>query len=200
MAKPILCIDFDGTLCHDRFWRSADPELKSKLQTRLFSDKVEVAEDWMLGKRTSEEINQLLADELGMPYDFLWKIFVADCENMTIVPGAIKKVQTLRDRYTTVIITDNMDCFDRFTVPALGLDTHFDVIVNSSTEGSFKNDENGKVFQKIAEAYDSPLSRNILIDNAQSSCMLFESLGGRSYLVTAEEPLTYWLDGLLLNK
>lgn len=192
--KPILFIDFDGTLCHDRFWRSLEPELQAKVQTNLFGSKKELIKDWMLGKYISEDINQMLAEEIGSDYDSLWSTFVSDCEKMSISENVLKKIRSLRDSYLTVLITDNMDSLDRFTVPALSLDEYFDLIVNSHTEKALKNDESGKSFQKVAERYKSPLSESILIDNSVSSCKVFEDLGGKSCLVTPEQTLADWLE------
>lgn len=192
--KPTLFIDFDGTLCHDRFWRSLEPELQAKVQTSLFSSKKELVKDWMLGKYTSEEINQILAEESYADYELLWSTFVDDCEKMSISENVLNKIGSLRDSYFTVLITDNMDSLDRFTVPALGLDQYFDLIVNSHAERALKNDENGKSFQKVIEKYQSPLSESILIDNSVSSCKVFEDLGGKSCLVTPENTLVDWLE------
>lgn len=192
--KPTLFIDFDGTLCHDRFWRSLEPELQAKVQANLFSSKNELVRDWMLGKYMSEEINQILAEELNTDYEILWSTFVSDCEKMVVSQEVLDRIQSLKERYFTVLITDNMDSLDRFTVPVLGLNQYFDLIVNSHTEKSLKNDENGKSFQKVAEKYQSPLSESILIDNSASSCKVFEDLGGKSCLVTPEKTLADWLE------
>lgn len=194
IVKPILFIDFDGTLCHDRFWRSLEPTLQERVQTNLFGSKKELVRDWMLGKYMSEEINQILAKELCADYEVLWTTFVYDCKKMSISEDTLSKINSLRDKYFTVLITDNMDSLDRFTVPALSLDKYFDLIVNSHTEKSLKNDDNGNSFQKVSEKYKSPLSESILIDNSLSSCKIFEDLGGKSCLVTPEKTLANWLE------
>lgn len=191
--KPILFIDFDGTLCHDRFWRSLEPGLQAKVQANLFSSKKEMVRDWMLGKYTSEEINQMLAEELGVCYDVLWSTFVNDCERMAISQEVLDRIQNLRECYFAVLVTDNMDSLDRFTVPALDLAQYFDLIVNSYTEKALKNHENGKTFRKVTEKYQSLISESILFDNSHSSCGVFEELGGKSCLVTSEKTLADWL-------
>lgn len=191
--KPILFIDFDGTLCHDRFWRSLESELQTKIQSSLFVSKKELVKDWMLGKYTSEEINRLLAEALDADYGALWSAFVDDCKKMSISEDALSKIGNLKDQYFTVLITDNMDSLDRFTIPALDLDRYFDSIVNSYNEKSLKNDNNGNSFRNVSEKYQSPLSKSILIDNAASSCKIFEDLGGTPCLVTPQKTLVDWL-------
>lgn len=81
-AKPILFIDFDGTLCHDRFWRGLPEDQYEKVQEFLFKQDKSLIQDWMKGKRTAEEINQQVADKLGIPYEDIWKIFIRDVETM----------------------------------------------------------------------------------------------------------------------
>jgi len=67
--KPILFIDFDGTLCHDRFWRSLPAEQYEKVQTLLFKERKSYAEEWMKGKHTAEEVNQFLSEQLRIPFE-----------------------------------------------------------------------------------------------------------------------------------
>lgn len=194
MHKPILFIDFDGTLCHDKFWRSLAPELQIKIQERLFGSESVVVREWMLGKYSSEEINKMLTDELGVEYDVLLAAFVSDCKTMSVEGDALRKIGELRDRYFTVLMTDNMDCFDRFTVPALRLDTYFDRIVNSCTKGILKEEDNGKSFRDFICESTALISEHILMDNSKTTCDLFQQLGGKWFLITPRKPLLYCLD------
>ncbi|OHB24223.1 MAG: hypothetical protein A2542_02430 [Parcubacteria group bacterium RIFOXYD2_FULL_52_8] len=191
--KPILFIDFDRTLCHDRFWRSVAPEQYAKHQAYLFGADKQLVRDWMLGKYTSEEINELVAKETGAPYDILWQTFVRDCETMHIEPAVLAMIDALRKRYTVVLATDNMDCLDRFTVPALGLANYFDRMVNSFAEKRFKSSDNGKLFADVAADYGVALADCTLFDDSKTTCATFAGLGGKVCLVTLEQPLTYWL-------
>ena len=36
MNKPILFIDFDGTICYDKYWRSLPERYNNKIQKLLF--------------------------------------------------------------------------------------------------------------------------------------------------------------------
>ncbi|HEY4486325.1 MAG TPA: hypothetical protein VJB70_01150 [Candidatus Paceibacterota bacterium] len=192
--KSALFVDFDGTLCHDKFWRSLEPALQEKIQEYLFGVDQEIVNDWMRGVYTSEDIHQKLVEDLKINYEFLWNIFVEDCRTMFVEKSVLGKIAKLRDRYITVLITDNMDCFDRFTVPALGMDACFDYIVNSYNEKMSKNDNGGKLFLDISARIGGMLPESILIDNSPKTCEIFQKLGGRSFWVTAEKPLSLWLD------
>ncbi len=190
--KPILFIDFDGTLCHDLFWRSLPKENLQKIKLFEFDDN-HIAERWMRGEFTSEEINKRIAESVEMPYEELWKIFVDNCKTMTVSQEILNKLQDLRSKYHVVLMTDNMDCFDRFTVPALSLDKYFDAIVNSYNVKAGKKDNNGKSFLDVVEKFNSTTENSILIDNSVSTCEVFNALGGKPLIVTPTESLDYWL-------
>lgn len=196
--KPALFIDFDGTLCHDRFWRGTESETYRKIQAFLFSSQsnTKLVTEWMLGEHTSEEINKLVAEALGLDQQTIWETFVSDCESMRIEKNTLEKISSLREKYTTILATDNMDCFSRFTVPALNLEKYFDAIVNSHYEKASKNDDGGKLFLDVLERHNVPISESVLIDNSKPTCDIFEKLGGTSLFVTTEKPLTFWLQTL----
>lgn len=187
--KPILFVDFDGTLCHDRFWKSLEPLYKEKIQQYLFIKNKELVRDWMKGNYSSEEINKLLAEELNLKYQYLWNIFVSDCKNMVVSKFELEKIKSLSTTYYTILLTDNMDCFDRFTVPSLGLKRYFDEIISSHNLKKSKID--------IISQYKEKIPKSILIDNSPNVCKTFKELGGKSFLVTETCPLDYWLDTLV---
>ena len=194
--RPILFIDFDGTLCHDRFWRSIEASSFQQIQNFLFSENKSVIQDWMKGVYSSEDINRLISKELNIPFEKIWKTFVADCESMTISKDILNRIEKLRKDYKTILITDNMDCFTRFTVPAQKLDSFFDSIVNSFENKKFKGHNEGEVFIQSADKTNTKVENCILIDNSKSACAVFSKLGGKSCFVTSENTLDYWLEKL----
>lgn len=177
-----LFIDFDGTICHDRFWRSLNETDYAKVQNLLFQGKNQVVIDWMKGAYTSEQINQKVAEETGIQYDYLWKIFVEDCQTMQVEPEILELINNLRKRFHVVLITGNMDCFSRFTVPSLRLNEYFDTIVNSFYEKQLKNENDGNSFKKNIKG---EIADSILIEDSEKSCKTFESLGGIAYRVSS---------------
>ena len=194
--KPILFIDFDGTLCHDRFWRNIDTDSFQQIQNFLFSENKSVIQDWMKGVYSSEDINRLISKELNIPFEKIWQVFVEDCKNMTISSDTLNRIEKLRKYYETVLITDNMDCFTRFTVPAQKLDSFFDSIVNSFENKKFKGHNEGEVFIQLVDKRNTKIEDCILIDNSKSACAVFSKLGGKSCFVTSENTLDYWLEKL----
>ncbi|MES2225641.1 MAG: HAD family hydrolase [Patescibacteria group bacterium] len=194
--KPILFIDFDGTLCHDRFWRSLPKEEYEKTRELLFSDDKTYVREWMKGKHTAEEVNEKLAEHLGIPFEVLWNVFVQDAKTMRVSKEVLEAIGRLRSRYTTVLLTVNMDSFSRFTVPALGLDGYFDAISNSYYEGKFKVDNGGEIFREYLDRFSAPLATSVLIDDSLDACETFRSLGGIAHPVTPEKDLAYYVQKL----
>lgn len=192
-TKPILFIDFDGTLCHDRYWRSLDKNMFSIVQDTLFGNDNTLVVEWMVGKKSAEEVNTILAKKLQVPFPDLWEVFVDDCETMKVNLSTLNTINSLRTQYKTILITGNMDNFSRFTVPALQLDTYFDEIINSADAGSLKSDPSGKQFLDPVQRHSANISECVLIDDSQRICNFFESLGGTSLLVTKENTLNKYL-------
>ena len=187
--KPILFCDFDGTICHDRYWRSLPSEYHERVQQLLFRDDKTRVNDWMRGKYTAEEVNRFLADELGLSYDELWALFENECRTMQVPKNVLDKLHALREKYTVILMTGNMDSFSRFTVPALGLEEYFDHISNSYHEGKHKSE----LFIEYASRFGVLMRDCIVIDDNREICGIFESLGGTALLVGPEKDVTYYL-------
>ena len=178
-----LFVDFDGTICHDRFWRSLSDAEYTLIQSVLFGTDPTIAKDWMCGTYTSEDINQLVSKKTKLVYAYLWQNFVYDCQTMRIDPEILAVVTALRQHYSVVLITGNMDCFSRFTIPALRLEKYFDRIVNSADEGQLKTENNGETFLKYLTGN---INDAILIEDSPTSCTLFTTLGGTALPVTEQ--------------
>lgn len=148
----------------------------------------------MRGTYTAEEINKFLAEKTGIPFEELWELFVQDCKTMQVSQEILDKLSTLRNKYTVILVTGNMDSFTRFTVPVLGLEKYFDHINNSFFERKFKDDNGGEVFTKYAEALNISLKNSILLDDSAKACKTFENLGGTAYLITPELSVNHFLE------
>lgn len=184
MKKQNIFIDFDGTICFDYFWRSAPQEVNKIITKFLFQDNVQLIENWMRGKLLSEDIATLIAKNTGLNYDLIYNILVKDCQNMYISPELLQAISDLGKNNTTILITDNMDCFNRFTKPALQLEKYFSFIFNSCDFGILKDDTtSGGLFKKVCDIYKFDITKSVLVDNSEENCTIFTKLGGRAFLV-----------------
>ena len=189
-----LFIDFDGTICHDRFWRGLPTAEYEQIQNVLFREEQNRVRDWMRGAYTSEDIVTFIAAETGLPSDRLFNALVHGCTTMHVAADLLAAIDTLRNNFFTVLITGNMDCFSRFTVPALKLDHHFDVIVNSANEAKLKTDNDGETFLKYLQGN---ITDSILIEDSSTTCTTFTNLGGTALQVTMKTPALQHLQSLL---
>ncbi len=191
--KPIIFCDFDGTICHEQYWRSLPPEQHAALQKLLFGDDTQIFQEWLRGGHTAEAVNQYAANALGLPYEELWELFVKDCQTMTVSPFTLAKLNDLRDNYTVILMTGNMDSFSRFTVPALNLEQYFDAISNSYYEGIHKTDNKGELFLTYTDRYGADIKKCYLLDDSVKVCDIFFNLGGKALLVSSDKPVDDYL-------
>lgn len=87
-----------------------------------------------------------------------------------------------------------MDCFSRFTVPALALNSYFDLTINSADEGQLKTDNSGETFMKYVQG---DIKASILIEDSPKTCAVFTALGGTAQQVTVDRSARSYLEELL---
>lgn len=191
--KKTLLIDFDGTICHDRFWFGLDNKTKDKISDFLHKDDHRLIKKWMKGGLTSEEINKKISKYLDQDEELLWKEFVKSCKRFKVDKNILNKINKLRSRYQVILLTDNMDSFDRFVKPELKLEKYFDKIINSFNEKCIKSEPDGKLFKKTMKILNTNIENCMLVDNSKLICSLFEQFGGKSFLVTKEKPVEFHL-------
>ncbi|MBI4458053.1 HAD family hydrolase [Candidatus Uhrbacteria bacterium] len=161
------------------------PEIYQKIQSLLFGADRGRVRQWMLGELSSEEICDLLAPQLSVPAESLMDALAESCKNMRLHDDAIPLLRDLRKTARLALVTDNMDCFSRFTIAALRLDEFFDRIVNSSDVRRLKTDQRGRTFADLADEFGVPMSNAFLVDDSRKTCDLFDELGGRAFRVDA---------------
>ncbi len=197
--KRVLFIDFDGTLCNEKLWRSLPPKQHEEIQELFFRNNAQMVRDWMRGKYTAEEINEYAAQIMNIPYQDLWNLFVDDCKTMSVSLDILSVINKLRQKFTVVLMTGNMDCFMRFTVPALQLDNYFDLISSSYDEGKHKTDNYGELFVEYAEKFNSKMCDCVLIDDNEKCCDLFTGHGGEAFKVSSISETQVILSNLMHN-
>ncbi|MEH6402658.1 MAG: hypothetical protein V7750_04750 [Sneathiella sp.] len=189
-----LFVDFDGTICHDKFWRGLGETKAALVQSFIFEKNQLLVNQWMCGKYTSEDVNEYISKETGFEFQTLWNIFVDDCKTMSVDQDLLSLIVELRNKFKVVLITGNMDCFDRFTVPALKLEKYFDIIVNSYNEGQLKYINSGETFSEHIKGH---FKNAYLVDDSSISCDIFCRLGGTALHVTKSATAHSHLENLL---
>ncbi len=193
-TKNLVFIDFNGVISYDKFWKSLENEkhelhkFHEKIETFLFRENKTILIDWMIGKYTSEDVHKIISDKLNIPYNVFFKAFQEDCLNIDISEKILIQANKLKKYYKVVLATDNMDSFDRFTLPNNELlIKSFDEIDNSYNTKIFKNSDNGKYFLKKIADTGAVISNCILIDDSENNCNMFRSLGGMAFNVRGGE-------------
>ena len=91
-----------------------------------------------------------------------------------------------------------MDSLRRLTIPANPVLTQsFDEIQCSYEIGTLKKDNNGEYFLTTIANLGSSIENSTIIDDSQTTCELFESLGGKSYCTRNETEALFVLNTLM---
>jgi len=203
-GKKIVFVDYYGILSTTRFWHSVqDPNHKlhkylQSIQDFLFVEDRTLLDEWMRGKYTSEEMHQVLAENFNIDFDELFSIFVEDCKTVEISEKILDKLKSLPENYLKIMVTDNMDSFDRFILPANRiLEDSFHGINNSFYVQKLKADKEGEWFLDILKNYEVPIENCALIDDSLKNCETFQKLGGKYYNSKTEEDVLLALNNFI---
>lgn len=187
--KKVIFIDWSKTLCTDLFWGHLINEQHENhkyfkiIDDWLYKKNRQLINPWMLGKITYQEIAQKISKDTNISAEVIINELRYSCESMRIfdkkVVDLVKKLR--RNNMLIVIATDNMDTFNKFTVPALGLDKIFDEIINSFDVGCFKDDKEPQdkimFFEKFIKKHNLKYSEAILLDDSPDISKKYKKLG-----------------------
>lgn len=190
MNKPkIIFIDWNGTLSNSKFWghleSSSKEDLKKfiKIEKSLFGNYLGLIKPWMKGESTSENIIDLVSKDTNIDKNYIKEHFVQSCKEMVFVSDTIPKlINKIRQNSIKVYIaTNNMDSFDRWTVPAMRLNDIFDGIINSYDLKAVKDDlsSSGKslFFDYVFKTEKIKPSEAVMIDDSEDKRNIISSLG-----------------------
>jgi FMN phosphatase YigB (HAD superfamily) len=180
-SKPLIFIDFHGTLSTGTFWNTLPAEPLATIQQEIFENEV-FLRDWMRGGLNCHDACRYAAHLTGLSEEYLQFELFRSCTKFSVDPSILDLIVELRSSFRTVLITANMDCF-KIVIKNLNLYSVFDEIINSADYGLLKEDNHGLLFEKVANGFASSLQEAILIDDSASVCDIFSGLGGRSVQV-----------------
>jgi hypothetical protein len=202
MLKPILFLDWHGTLSSGLFWlnlRKKDPAAYDQILRILFDDKM-IVQSWMRGECSSEEICDLLSRSIRLDRETIFNDLQSSCESLALDGNIIAGILRVRSDYHVVLATDNMDCFSRFSVPALNLRSIFHDILISSDLKRLKNDEGGTFFTSYLAENGTDIRRATLIDDNADTCAFFRSIGGNALRTDGPNSTIRLLESLSLER
>ena len=147
VQKPkVIFVDWYKTLSTSLFWVNHTDALLSPQELNgicsfLFYESG-LVDLWMTGFINSEKVIAEIAAVLHIDARRVLQELVYSCKVMelsdTRVPSIIQELR--RQGIKVVLATDNMDTFERWTVPALDLSTMFDSVITSASRGVLKSE------------------------------------------------------------
>lgn len=191
--------DFSGVLSRGLFYiglKQADPERFAQLQAEIFAPPSTLCDRWMRNELTRRDINRHLSRKLNMPEAKLNRYLLDSVQRMPLDENLISWAKELKTAGRSIaIVTDNMDTFSAYTVPALRLDKIFPIIINSADYGFLKKENGLKLFRIALEKLrQRDFATTLLIDDSKRTCDLFQQAGGQAVVYRDFSDVTPWRD------
>jgi FMN phosphatase YigB (HAD superfamily) len=182
MKPAVVFLDWDGTVCDSKFWGhwsndSTYNKANVLIQRYFFHASPEIITEWMRGEWDVEKIVAEISHRTGLAAKDLHTGLQESCERMQLFDGILPAIANLRKNNIRVLVaTDNMDTFTRWTVPALGLDNHFDGILDSYSLKALKRDKDAagrsKFFARyLAKSHIDPMTAVLVDDSAHNAAV-----------------------------
>lgn len=172
MAKrtiKAIISDFDGVLCSDYFYHTLEkklPDVYDLINLDLFKENRWMVKDWMRGKINSRDINKYLADKTSLSEEFLNKELERSVEMMKLNSKLVNFIRNTKKKgIKTALLTDNMDVFEKITIPNKNLGSVFDFIIPSFKYGKLKGDDNGGLLDVARELLGVSFEEILVLDD-----------------------------------
>ncbi len=168
----VIFIDWYKTLSSSVFWQHLEdikPNIYKKVVSAYLETHGSLINPWMRGEFTAEQICKKIADSAQEDYELVLDSLKQSAQDMKFDdPSILKLISQVRHTGIKIVIaTDNMDTFNRWTVPSLQLNKHFDGILNSWKLKTLKGDSCSRFFgQYISNNHLSP-DECVIIDDSE---------------------------------
>lgn len=195
--KNILFIDFNWIISYKNFWHSLeikDNKTYESINNYLFKENINIVKDWMVWKYSSNEVCEYISNNLSLDFKYIYNTLVGDCKKIDLSEKILKLLEKLKKYYNIVLVTDNMDCFSKYTLKYNAKYFKvFDWIFNSSEHWFFKNE----IYNDYIIKYNSQINLSYLIDDSIRNCDFFNKLWWNALNLKWEEDVVGWLKVLL---
>src|SRR3989344_2843201 len=98
-GNKTLLFDFDGVLCKGRFYEKTllpnHSEIYDWIQMNIFGNR-EMVRDWMRNRVNSAEINELIAKNTGIEWNFLNGLYEESIRRMKLEKEVIDLAESLK--------------------------------------------------------------------------------------------------------
>ncbi|MEK7482449.1 MAG: HAD family hydrolase [Patescibacteria group bacterium] len=197
MLYQTVLFDFDGVLCHDRFYeKTLLPDYQGAydwIQANVFGDDA-LIQKWMRNELKSDDVNKLVAENTDIAREMLDSLYMESVHKMGLDERVENLAKSLKLSGRKIgIVTNNMDVFSEITVGNHQLDKLFDIIVNSADYGRLKKDNNGELFDIAFATLNGSIKNSLMIDDSASVIELYERRGGKGFLYKDFEGLESFL-------
>jgi phosphoserine phosphatase len=190
-----VIFDFDGTLCFGRYFEPLGPEALAAIGPLVFGDNsAQWADPWMKGDLSSHDIASHLSKHLPESEEDILSALRQGCAHMTFNPVVHRFALEQREAgRKTALVTANMDVFSEVVVPSHGLDSVFDLVLNTSDHRTL---DKSILWRKALDAFgpEFSFSTSVLIDDSPRMISLFRSLGGYAYQYEGDHAFQTWLE------
>lgn len=215
----VIFVDWHNVLSTETFWSSILGRPRHPMRrsleaalTRVFRHPGDVADEWMRGYRSSDDVIATLSLTLGRRYndDYLERRLRQDCRRLEPRGAAATTLRRFAESAFVVLATDNMDCFSRAVQPPLSVSgrrlalegSFWDDVLCSSDLGVLKAEDPIRFFGGWLRVHGLGFENALLIDDRSDNCAVFERSGGstvcwhleRDSAATLEAQIRHWLN------
>ena len=189
-----VVLDFGGTLSSDQYFKLLGPQALKYVDLIMSGkDNPHIVQGWLKGVLTSKDVAAYLSKRVHLRPDEIHSALRAGCKQIVLNPAVwdLAQRQHALGR-KTALVTANFDVFTDVIVPARGLHSVFDAIVNSSDYGSPDKEVLWPIaFEMLGAGYG--YSASLLIEDTAHEVRRFRARGGAAYQYTGDASFIRWL-------
>jgi phosphoserine phosphatase len=189
-----VIFDFAGTLCSERYFLSLGSEALDAIAKLVFGhNSAAWAEPWMRGDLTDRDVAAYLGAHLPFSEDEIHAGLHQGCSRMTFNTAVHDFARRMRRTgRRTALVTANMDVFTEVVVPAHGLDSLFDLVLNTADHQTL---DKRCLWRRAFDAFgpDYEYASALLIEDNPERVADFRSLGGYAYRYHGDTAFSSWV-------
>jgi hypothetical protein len=196
----IKCIvfDFGFTLSSDYYFKISPPdcpEWHEVIQRVIFGDD-SIMTPWLKGELASLDIAGMLTKYIPLDILTILATIEKGCQQLNFNPAVWNFALAQKAAHRkTALVTANMDVFTKVVVPAHGLETVFDAILNTADFHEIRKEKLWPIaFERLGNGIE--FTNSLLIEDGESEPAKFRALGGLAHQYRNDEVFLDWLEAV----